>query len=367
MKAQISYNKSSHRRERSQKRSLALAILFAMIFLLSTMLACEKIDYGQKETRQFGDESAIVQEVRFSSNNFSIVGDIRYPEEGSLHPVIILVHGSGDATRYGAVYFEPLIEIFLRNGYAVLSWDKPGSGESAGEFKNGQTIFQRADILVDAAEVLQENPHVDASNIGLWGISQAGWVMPKALEQTDAFSFMIVVSGGGEDGIDQGAFQQGQLLQCGGGSHGDATIVEQYWSQMNKAETYQEYRNAVEILLEIPWITSNTPVELQEEKNWSPWPRDIDAFYDPMTTMRETMIPVLAFFGGKDCYVDPFQGADAYEAAFVAAGNSRGRVYFIEDANHVMIEAETGCPGEAVANQYMTAYLETLEFWLMEQ
>jgi hypothetical protein len=30
----------------------------------------------------------------------------------------------------------PLIEIFLRTGYAVFSWDKPGSGESTGKFSD---------------------------------------------------------------------------------------------------------------------------------------------------------------------------------------------------------------------------------------
>ena len=366
MKTHLTYRFHTHPRAVSDRHSTKLYMHFAFTLLLPMLLACDKIEYGPEVIQQFGSETAIVQEICFETKDFSIVGDLRFPEEGSIHPVIIMVHGSGNATRNGAVDFEPMIEIFLRNGYAVLSWDKPGSGVSTGQLENGYVIFQRADIIAEAVEVLKENPSIDPTNIGLWGISQAGWVMPKAMEKTDGISFMIVVSGGGEDGIDQGAFQQGQMLLCDGGSLEDATTVEQYWSEMNKAETYEEYRNAVEILLEVPWITANTPLFLQNEENWTPWPRDIDAFYDPMTTIRKSKIPILAFYGGKDRYVDPFQGADAYEAAFEVAGNSQDQLCFIENANHVMIQAETGCPGEVVGNQYMTDYLETMEFWLMD-
>ena len=70
----------------------------------------------------------------------------------------ILVHGSGSATRYGAVPFKPLIEIFLRNGFAVLSWDKPGSGESRGEFGSEYEITERAKIIVDATSIMVDNP-----------------------------------------------------------------------------------------------------------------------------------------------------------------------------------------------------------------
>jgi hypothetical protein len=69
------------------------------------------------------------------------------------------------------VDFEPLIEIFLRNGFAVLSWDKPGSGESRGSFTQGYSLTERANILCDAVKVMTENPSIISASVGLWGIS----------------------------------------------------------------------------------------------------------------------------------------------------------------------------------------------------
>jgi len=351
----------------NQKNPLSRSKLIILMVLAPLFMACQEIEYGPEENRSFGEEEAIVQEISFPSNEFSIVGDIRFPVEGSVHPLIIMVHGSGSATRHGAVPFEPLIEIFLRHGYAVLSWDKPGSGESEGKLESGHKLTERAQIIADAVSVVSENPSIDDSNIGLWGISQAGWVMPLALDLSNKFTFMISVSGGAEDGIEQGAYQVAQMIGCGGGTDQEVQIVEQYWSQMNKATEYSEYREAAQILLEIPGIFENTGLILSEEEQWAPWPRDIDAFFDPTDVLQRTTIPVLAFFGDLDKNIDPVQGARAYEASLKAAGNQDYQVEVIEGAGHVMVQVETGCLGEFVGREYMSEYLETLEFWIMDR
>jgi len=146
-----------------------VVILVLTIFLT----ACSKIpSFGPQELKMFGGESAMVQEVFFNSNGFRIAGDLRIPVKGTTHPAIVLVHGSGSATRHGSVNFEPLIELFLQNGYAVFSWDKPGSGGSKGSFKEGHTLRQRSEILVDGIKTLTEHPDIDSKRIGLWGISK---------------------------------------------------------------------------------------------------------------------------------------------------------------------------------------------------
>jgi pimeloyl-ACP methyl ester carboxylesterase len=332
-------------------------------------VSCEKDDYGYgpEQIVQYGTETAKVQELSFPSGEFTIVGDLRTHEVGEIHPVVLLIHGSGGATRDGAVPFTPMIEIFLRHGYAVLSWDKPGSGASKGTFDEGYTSTQRAKIIRDAIKTLSENSSIDISEVGLWGISQAGWVMPIALDLNPNIAWMIVVSGGGEDGIEQGAFQVAQRIACNGGSAEDVATVEQFWAIMNKAETYVEYRNAAQVLLNVPGLYENTGLVMTDQEHWNPWPREIDAFFDPVEVLRRTTIPVLAFFGELDKYVDPVQGYHAYESALDMAGNPDYLVQMIERAGHVMVEVETGCPGEYVGTEYMAEYLDTLEFWLMDR
>ncbi|UCH13943.1 MAG: alpha/beta fold hydrolase [Bacteroidales bacterium] len=349
--------------------------MFFYLFIFSTLfLMCEKDKeielnpvYGPAQERQFGEESALVQELSFNSDGFYIVGDFITPVDEGTHPVIIMIHGSGSATRYGAVPFNPLIEIFLRNGFAVLCWDKPGSGESTGEFEIGYTITGRAKILVDATRVMLENPSIDNSSIGLWGISQAGWVMPKALDMTSDIAFMIVVSGGAEDGIEQFSYQVGQVAACAGETAENVEKVDMYWSQMQKATTYSEYKEAADFLVTIQSIVDYTGVSVSEENSWNAWPRNIDAFFNPMDVIEHTTIPVLVFFGELDKNIDPVQGAHAYQSALEASGNQDYRIEVIEGAGHVLAPAQTVCLDEFVGSEYVPEYLEILEEWLSDR
>jgi len=352
---------------------MKLKIILTVI-LTCLLITCEKesdpgLDpvYGPVVTKQFGDVTANVQELSFNSNGFKIVGDFRTPVEGESFPAVIMVHGSGGATRHGAVDFEPLIEIFIRNGFAVLSWDKPGSGESKGTFSQEYTITERAEILADAVKVLTQNTSILNSTIGFWGISQAGWVMPRALEMTGDVAFMIVVSGGGEDSIEQMAYQVGQVVACKGGSTEQVDTVEKYWSQMCKATGYSEYREAADILVNIPDVSDYTGLTVTEQSKWNAWPQDIDAFWNPMDVIEKTTIPLLVFFGELDKNIDPVQGAQAYKEALEKAGNENYMIIIIQDVGHVIASATTGCLDEPVSSEWATEYLDTLENWAIDR
>jgi pimeloyl-ACP methyl ester carboxylesterase len=315
-------------------------------------------------TRSFGSQEANVEEINFRSGKFRLAGDLRMPDGEGPHPAIIMVHGSGGATRNGAVPFTPLIEIFLRNGYAVFSWDKPGSGESTGNFNDELT--QRAEILVDGIEVLTEHPSIDPDRIGLWGISQAGWIMPLAIDQSENVTFMIVVSGGAEDSIEQMAYQIGQKVACSDGSVEHEALTERYWSQQSKATSYDEYQEAVEILLEIPGVKRYTGLEMTEERDWKPRNRKWDSFIDPMDIIEYTTIPMLVFYGELDKNIDPVQGAEAYEAALTKAGNQDYQIVVIPGVAHILTPAKTGCLNEPVSTSYVPEYLETMDTWLQD-
>jgi dipeptidyl aminopeptidase/acylaminoacyl peptidase len=291
------------------------------------------------------------EEIRFRSGDFELFGDLRLPAGEGPYPAVIMVHGSGSATRNGAVPFGPMIEIFQRHGYAVFSWDKPGSGKSTGRFDEGRGLSQRAAILADGVKVLVEHPVIDSTRIGLWGISQAGWVMPLALELTDDITFMIVISGGAEDSIEQTVYQFEQRFLSAGGTLEHVALIQQYGPQSLKTTSYAEYREAMEILIEIPGLDNIIELEIAEEDEWQPWPQDIDAFIDPMEIIEHTTIPVLAIFGELDKNIDPIQGAEAYEAALQAAGNQDYQIVVLPDSAHVFVTKPE--------------YLETMELWLV--
>ena len=189
-------------------------------------------------------------------------------------------------------------------------------------------------------------------------------MIPYGLELTDKIAFMIVVGGGGEDSIEQMAYQVGQKVICDGGTEEQAEVVERYWSQWTKATDYNSYKEALETILDIHGVQEYTGLTITSEENWKPWPQDIDAFMNPMDVIERKNIPVLALFGELDKDVDPVQGAKAYQEALDKAGNTKYRVEILSGAGHILTTVKTGCIGESGGTNYVPEYLSILEEWV---
>ena len=305
------------------------------------------------------------EEIRFQSGDFELVGDLHVPGGDGPFGGLIMVPGSGDQTRDSAPSAGLIRARFLDAGYAVFAWDKPGNGESLGELSSEYGLTELATILTEGISLLAEHPAIDRARIGLWGLSEAGWVMPKALAMTDDVSFMIVVSGGGEDSIEQMVYRWERNAACSGASDEQLALMQKHGVPALKATTYAEYRAAMEVLLTIPDLDRyvEAHIELAEEDEWAPWPRDIDAFFDPIQVIEQTAIPVLAIFGEHDTAVDPIQGSEAYQAALEQAGNTMFHVEVIPGVGHTLTPAtKNGCVSGS--GGYAPRYLELIDEWI---
>ncbi len=73
------------------------------------------------------------------------------------------------------------MERMLRAGYAVFSWDNPGTGESTGMTTTRYRITQQQAQIVSGRDQGHERSlrHLPPNRIGLWGVSMGGYVMPR--------------------------------------------------------------------------------------------------------------------------------------------------------------------------------------------
>src|SRR6266545_4527236 len=130
------------------------------------------------------------EDVRFTNRDVQLTGTLIAPSTGGRHPAIVLVHGSGAENR---AYMLPWARFVIRHGIAVLGYDKRGVGESTGDW-NAATYEDLAGDAVAAVEYLKTRRDIDATQIGLLGISQAGWIMPLAAVRSKDVAFLISVS-----------------------------------------------------------------------------------------------------------------------------------------------------------------------------
>ena len=132
-------------------------------------------------------------DVRFSNGPIQLAGTLTSPATGDRHPAIVLVHGSGAETRE---YMLPWARFLIRHGIAVLGYDKRGVGGSTGDW-NTASFEDLAGDVVAAFEYLKTRTDIDPAQIGLLGISQAGWIMPLAAVRAKDIAFLISISGAG--------------------------------------------------------------------------------------------------------------------------------------------------------------------------
>jgi uncharacterized protein len=138
--------------------------------------------------------------VSIDAEGATLRGDIYMPNvipRGGV-PGVAVVHGSGLMTRHMSRY---MVGPMNAMGVAVLVYDKRGVGESTGTYTDVGTansiegLGRLADDASRAAKMLASHRGVDPKRVGLFGQSQAGWIMPIAASRDHALSFLIVVSG----------------------------------------------------------------------------------------------------------------------------------------------------------------------------
>ncbi|MGV9329623.1 alpha/beta hydrolase family protein [Streptosporangium sandarakinum] len=131
--------------------------------------------------------------VSIRHGGHTLNGVLAVPRDGrERHGLVVYVHGDGpvDATHDDG--YKPMWEANAKVGYASLSWDKPGVAGAPGDWLD-QSMDDRADEAAAAIAWARARPDIDGDRIGLWGASQAGWVLPKIAAKTPV-SFVIAVS-----------------------------------------------------------------------------------------------------------------------------------------------------------------------------
>lgn len=294
-----------------------------------------------------------IEEITFQSGEFTLVGDLRLPERTGPLPVVLFVHGDAPADRTMYGMYLPIMERMLRAGYAVFSWDKPGNGESTGQLSSTRVYHQRAQIVLDAIEVMKARADIDPQRIGLWGISQASWVIPLVLSQSEDVAFMICVSCFGVAGDDQMAYQIISQTFCAGVAEEKADELRRLLSELDSArtfETYAEYVHYREVLDALAGMGTEPPGRsvpgVIPEEAWLENDPENEDWWNPIQVIEQVRIPVLAIFGDKDTHGDPIQAAYAWRRALEQAGNPNFRVEVLPDADHILGATETGCMDE---------------------
>lgn len=349
--------------------------------LVSAVILISIIDSAPSSTVAYGSGSAVpysevhhqVLEDTVRAGDFLVVGDLVAPAAGEEHPVVVMVWGSGPAGRERMARPSSLVTVFLEAGYAVFIPDKPGTGASTGEFGRGRLLSQRSEILAAEVEHLRKT-FGSSIPIGIYGSSQAAYVIAMAIERGLEIDFLVAVSCPAVSSVEQSAYLVERQMLCAGHSAAEAEKAREYFIQRHRALSYDEYLEAASFLDSIPVISEDLGWGgIVAREHFSPRGAGSEDFYDPGEVVSALDIPVLAVFAENDTQIDPRHGAAAFKAAMRRSASPLFRVVTIEGADHNMRRSETGCMseqreryGKPGGREYVPEFLEVTGAWLRE-
>jgi pimeloyl-ACP methyl ester carboxylesterase len=306
------------------------------------------------------------EDVRFSNGGVHLAGTLIRPARAGKYPAVILVHGSGPATRE---WMLPFARFLVRRGMAALGYDKRGVGTSTGDW-NQASFEDLAGDVVAAFEYLKTRGDIDGAQIGLLGVSQAGWIMPLAAVRAKDIAFLISVSGAGVPGAETTIDHARREMEASGMKPATIEqIINVMTLQYRFARTgdgwddYAAARRQLAARLGAP--PDNFPVT-PDAAYWQFMRRLY--FYDPAPTLRQLQTPTLALFGELDNNILAAKNHAAWKTALEAGGNKDFTLRILPKANHIHLEAEVGNNAEMPTLQrFVPAYFTTIEEWLAKR
>ena len=304
------------------------------------------------------------EEVRFPSGDLKLAGTLITPAAGGKHPAIILVHGSGPQNRESIL---PFARFLIRRGIAVLGYDKRGVGGSTGDW-NTASFDDLAGDVVAVFDYLKTRSDIDHGQVGLLGVSQAGWIMPLAAVRAKDLAFLISVSGAGIPGsettIDQA---RNEMTQTGMPPQAVDQVVGLMKLQYHFVRTGEGWDQYAAARDRIAARLGGKPPESFPGTPDHPWLQFIRRllFYDPAPTLRQLRVPTLALFGELDNNIMAEKNRAAWESALKAGGHPDYTLRILPRGNHYQLEAKIGSNAEMPSLQrFVPDYFTTISGWL---
>lgn len=164
-----------------------------LLILLFLCVSCS----GDSKARQNSTGIYSKTQLTYESEGVTISAELWLPEGPGPHPAIVTGHGSGRSKKES---LSNMAEHFVQMGFAVLNHDKRGVGGSGGTYvqrynASKENLNLLAKDISTGIDYLKQRPDIDHQQIGLWGVSQAGWILPIVATLQPQTKFMILISG----------------------------------------------------------------------------------------------------------------------------------------------------------------------------
>lgn len=279
------------------------------------------------------------ERLTFPSESHTLAGTLYKPAGDGPFPTIVGLHSASAGQQDHPLYLH-LARAMNEIGVAVYLYNRQDQGLPQKAWVHPGYMALGRDGLA-AVRMLKTRADVDARHIGLWGVSQGGWIAPAAFVQNpDAITFLILVSSSGVGPARQMVYAVPQVLRAVGYNEAVAEAgarlrktVDAYY----RGEVTREVAQAlIDQVKDKPWfehvyITQTLP-ESVAQTGWNH-----ETQFEPETVFSQITVPLLLLYGENDPWIPVEESMAIWRDALRRAGNGRGEMHRVPDTGHLML------------------------------
>jgi hypothetical protein len=309
----------------------------------------------------------VSEPATWSTGDVEIAGSLFKADGERPRPAIVFMTGSGGSPALEIGVVRAHVRNLTAAGYAVLVFDRRGTGASGGTFRDW-TFQDLASDLNGAYEWLAKQPGVDADRIGTVAISQGWWISVQAAQQSDINRFIVGIGAPATTPAEQEEWVLESEMRSAGFNESTAPAIGLLRMRNNvlrgtvSKEAYEHEQTAYND--ERWYITLKHWFTLGDGNHpyWQ-WYRGIFD-YNPVDDIRALNAPLAVFQGENDVLVDPKKTVATYNK--LAREGVDVDVFSLPNVGHDLSNRVT-LPilhNKAFPRQWPRRYWNELESWL---
>ncbi|MFI7527367.1 alpha/beta hydrolase family protein [Nocardia salmonicida] len=238
-------------------------------------------------------QNTVTLDITFTrTDGTTTSGTVHAPAGATGRPGVVLVHGSGNGS---GEHYDLVAEAFARAGVVALRYDKRTEGYTPSH----RDYALLADDALAGLAALRNRPEVDPARVGLWGLSEGGWVAPLAASRSTEAAFLITIA-----------------------ANSAQPAAQQAWANETRFGAAGVRGSMVDVL------ARNGIRQLVAADQFA------QADYDPIPVLKKITQPVLAIWGDQDRLTPPGDSLRGFQAAFDHIGKTNYTLRTLPNAQH---------------------------------
>ena len=284
------------------------------------------------------------ERISFNAEGHALEGTLYKPIGDGPFPTVVVLHSASGGKQDNPQYLH-LAQAMNEIGVAVFIYDRRDEDIPQKERVHRGYMALGRDGLA-AVRMLKTREDINREHIGLWGISQGGWVAPAAFVQNpDAIAFMILVSSSGVGPAEQMVHAVAYVLRSAGY---DEAVAEEAARLREKVHAY--YRG------EVTREAAQAHIDQHKDKPWfehlyinETLPEDVtktgwynEMQFVPKPVFSQITVPLLLLYGENDPWIPVEESITIWREALAEAGNDDVEIHRIPGTGHSMLMDEPG-------------------------